>query len=168
MSNIALYSAEFLGTLILILLGNGVVANVSLKKSKAEGGGWIVVTAAWGLAVAIAAYTTGWVSGAHLNPAVTIGFAAIGSLDWALVPGYILAQMLGAIVGAMLCYAAFKDHFAATDDGDVKLGVFCTAPAIKNYARNFITEVIGTAMLVGGILGRRRVSQPCSWHNRIH
>lgn len=153
MSNIALYSAEFLGTLILILLGNGVVANVSLKKSKAEGGGWIVVTAAWGLAVAIAAYTTGWVSGAHLNPAVTIGFAAIGSLDWALVPGYILAQMLGAIVGAMLCYAAFKDHFAATDDGDVKLGVFCTAPAIKNYARNFITEVIGTAMLVGGILG---------------
>lgn len=153
MSNIALYSAEFLGTLILILLGNGVVANVSLKKSKAEGGGWIVVTAAWGLAVAIAAYTTGWVSGAHLNPAVTIGFAAIGSLDWALVPGYILAQMLGAIVGAMLCYAAFKDHFAATDDGDVKLGVFCTAPAIKNYARNFITEVIGTAVLVGGILG---------------
>ncbi|WP_077367923.1 MIP/aquaporin family protein [Anaerosalibacter sp. Marseille-P3206] len=153
MSNIALYSAEFLGTLILILLGNGVVANVSLKKSKAEGGGWIVVTAAWGLAVAIAAYTTGWVSGAHLNPAVTIGFAAIGSLDWALVPGYIIAQLLGAIVGAMLCYAAFKDHFAATEDGNVKLGVFCTAPAIKNYARNFITEVIGTAMLVGGILG---------------
>jgi len=153
MSNIALYSAEFLGTLILILLGNGVVANVSLKKSKAEGGGWIVVTAAWGLAVAIAAYTTGWVSGAHLNPAVTIGFAAIGFLDWALVPGYIIAQMLGAIVGAMLCYAAFKDHFAETEDGDVKLGVFCTAPAIKNYARNFITEVIGTAMLVGGILG---------------
>ena len=153
MSNFALYSAEFLGTLILILLGNGVVANVSLKKSKAEGGGWIVVTAAWGLAVAIAAYTTGWVSGAHINPAVTIGFAATGALDWALVPGYILAQMLGAIVGAMLCYAAFKDHFAATDDGDVKLGVFCTAPAIKNYARNFITEVIGTAVLVGGILG---------------
>ena len=153
MSNFALYSAEFLGTLILILLGNGVVANVSLKKSKAEGGGWIVVTTAWGLAVAIAAYTTGWVSGAHLNPAVTIGFAAIGSLDWALVPGYIVAQILGAIVGAMLCYAAFKDHFAATENGDVKLGVFCTAPAIKNYGRNFITEVIGTAMLVGGILG---------------
>jgi glycerol uptake facilitator protein len=153
MSNFALYSAEFLGTLILILLGNGVVANVSLKKSKAEGGGWIVVTTAWGLAVAIAAYTTGWVSGAHLNPAVTIGFAAIGSLDWALVPGYIVAQILGAIVGAMLCYAAFKDHFVATENGDVKLGVFCTAPAIKNYGRNFITEVIGTAMLVGGILG---------------
>ena len=153
MSNFAMYSAEFLGTLVLILLGDGVVANVSLKKSKGEGAGWIVVTTAWGLAVAIAAYMTGWVSGAHLNPAVTIGFAVVGLLDWALVPGYIIAQILGAIVGAMLVYATFKDHFAETNDADVKLGVFSTAPAIRNYGRNFITEVIGTAVLVGGILG---------------
>lgn len=158
MTNMAMYSAEFLGTLILILLGNGVVANVSLKKSNAEGGGWIVITTAWGLAVAIAAYTTGWVSGAHLNPAVTIGMAVAGSLEWSLVPGYIVFQMLGAIAGAMLTFATFKDHFAATDDADAKLGVFCTAPAIENYGRNFITEVIGTAMLVGGIMGINNVN----------
>ncbi|MBV1819106.1 MIP/aquaporin family protein [Anaerosalibacter bizertensis] len=149
----AMYSAEFFGTLILILLGDGVVANVSLNKSKGEGGGWIVVTAAWGLAVAIAAYTTGWVSGAHLNPAVTVGMAVAGSISWSLVPGYIISQILGAIVGAFLVYSTFKDHFAATDDPDVKLGVFCTAPAIRNHGRNFITEVIGTAVLVGGIMG---------------
>lgn len=153
MPRIALYSAEFLGTAILILLGSGVVANVSLKKSKAEGGGWIVVTAAWGFAVAIAAYTTGWVSGAHLNPALTIAFAVIGNLEWRLVPGYIIAQLLGAIVGASITYCAFKDHFKATDDADTKLGVFCTAPAIRNNLSNFITEVVGTAMLVAGILG---------------
>ncbi|WP_315120604.1 MIP/aquaporin family protein [uncultured Clostridium sp.] len=149
----ALYSAEFLGTVILILLGSGVVANVSLKKSKAEGGGWIVVTTAWGLAVAIAAYTTGWISGAHLNPALTIAFAVIGNLEWSLVPGYIIAQLLGAIVGASITYVAFKDHFKATEDADTKLGVFCTAPAIRNNVSNFITEAIGTAMLVAGILG---------------
>ncbi|HHV26944.1 aquaporin family protein [Anaerosalibacter bizertensis] len=153
MTNMAMYSAEFFGTLILILLGDGVVANVSLNKSKGEGGGWIVVTAAWGLAVAIAAYTTGWVSGAHLNPAVTVGMAVAGSISWSLVPGYIISQILGAIVGAFLVYSTFKDHFAATDDPDVKLGVFCTAPAIRNHGRNFITEVIGTAVLVGGIMG---------------
>ncbi|MBU5484609.1 aquaporin family protein [Clostridium sp. MSJ-11] len=149
----ALYSAEFLGTVILILLGSGVVANVSLKKSKAEGGGWIVVTAAWGFAVAIAAYTTGWISGAHLNPALTIAFAVIGNLKWSLVPGYIIAQLLGAIVGASITYVTFKDHFRITEDADAKLGVFCTAPAIRNTVSNLITEAVGTAMLVLGILG---------------
>ncbi|MEW9094848.1 MAG: MIP/aquaporin family protein [Clostridiaceae bacterium] len=149
----ALYSAEFLGTVILILLGSGVVANVSLKKSKAEGGGWIVVTAAWGFAVAIAAYTTGWISGAHLNPALTIAFAVIGNLEWSLVPGYIIAQLLGAIVGASITYVTFKDHFKITEDADAKLGVFCTAPAIRNTVSNLITEAVGTAMLVLGILG---------------
>lgn len=153
MSNMALYSAEFLGTVILILLGSGVVANVSLKKSKAEGGGWIVVTAAWGFAVAIAAYTTGWISGAHLNPALTIAFAVIGNLKWSLVPGYIIAQLLGAIVGASITYVTFKDHFRITEDADAKLGVFCTAPAIRNTVSNLITEAVGTAMLVLGILG---------------
>jgi glycerol uptake facilitator protein len=153
MSNMGMYFGEFLGTLILVLLGDGVVANVSLNKSKAKDAGWIVVTAAWGLAVAIAAYTTGWVSGAHLNPAVTIGFAAIGNMPWALVPGYIIAQILGAIAGAVLVYVSYRDHFAITDNPDVKLGIFCTAPAIKNYKWNMITEIIGTIMLVLGILG---------------
>ncbi|WP_132996122.1 MIP/aquaporin family protein [Sporanaerobacter acetigenes] len=153
MSNMAMYLGEFFGTLILILLGSGVCCNVSLKKSKGQNSGWIVIAAGWGFAVAIAAYTTGWVSGAHLNPAVSIAMAILGNLSWKLVPGYIISQILGAIVGAMLAYAAFKDHFAETDDKDAKLGVFCTAPAIRNFGRNFITEVIGTAMLVVGILG---------------
>lgn len=153
MSNMGMYFGEFFGTLILILLGDGVVANVSLKDSKGKDAGWIVVTTAWGLAVAIGAYTTGWVSGAHLNPAVTIGFAAIGDLDWALVPGYIIAQILGAFVGAVLVYLTYKDHFAVTDDADAKLGIFCTAPAIRNTGSNLITEAIGTAMLVIGIMG---------------
>jgi glycerol uptake facilitator protein len=153
MSNMGMYFGEFFGTLILILLGDGVVANVSLKDSKGKDAGWIVVTTAWGLAVAIGAYTTGWVSGAHLNPAVTIGFAAIGDLDWALVPGYIIAQILGAFVGAVLVYLTYKDHFAVTDDADAKLGIFCTAPAIRNTGSNLITEAIGTAMLVIGLMG---------------
>lgn len=153
MSNMAMYSAEFLGTAVLILLGSGVCANLALNKSKAQGGGWIVVTAAWGFAVAVAAYMTGWVSGAHLNPALTIALAVIGSFEWGLVPGYIIAQLLGAIVGASLTFAAFKDHFAATDDADAKLGIFATGPAIRNNVSNFITEAIGTAMLVAGILG---------------
>ena len=158
MSSMAMYLAEFFGTMILILLGDGVVANVSLKQSKGEGGGWIVVTTAWGLAVAMGAYVTGWVSGAHMNPAVTIGNAAVGNISWSLVPGYIIAQILGAMVGGLLVYATFRDHFAATDDADAKLGVFCTAPAIRNIKWNFITEVIGTAMLVIGLMGISHVN----------
>ncbi|NBI06991.1 aquaporin family protein [Senegalia massiliensis] len=153
MSNMAMYTAEFFGTMILILLGDGVVANVSLKKSKAHDSGWIVVATAWGLAVAMAAYITGWVSGAHINPALTIAMATVGDISWALVPGYIISQILGAMVGGFLVYLSFRDHFAATDDANVKLGVFSTGPAIKNLKWNFITEVIGTAMLVVGILG---------------
>ncbi|MBS4539596.1 aquaporin family protein [Clostridium sp. D2Q-11] len=149
----AMYLAEFLGTMILILLGDGVVANVSLKGTKAEGSGWIVVATGWGLAVAMAAYITGWVSGAHINPALTIGFAVIGKISWSLVPGYIISQVLGAMVGAILVFVSFRNHFTKTDDPDTKLGVFCTAPAIRNYKWNAITEVIGTALLVIGILG---------------
>lgn len=153
MTNIAMYTAEFLGTLILIIFGGGVVANVSLAKSKAKDGGWIVVATGWAIGVAVGAYTTGWVSGAHLNPALTIAFAAIGDMSWSLVPGYIIAQMLGAMGGATLVYLAFKDHFAATDDADAKLGIFSTAPAIRNTVSNLITEIIGTIILVLGILG---------------
>lgn len=158
MTDIGMYMAEFLGTMILILFGAGVVANVSLAKSKAKDGGWMVIAAAWGFGVAIAAYTTGWVSGAHLNPALTIAFAAIGDLSWSLVPGYIIAQILGAMGGATLVFLAFRDHFIATDDPDAKLGIFCTSPAIKNHKWNMVTEIIGTAILVLGILGINHVN----------
>lgn len=146
------YIAEFIGTMILILLGDGVVAGVLLAKSKAEDAGWIVITFGWGLAVAIAVYSVGWVSGAHINPAVTVGLASIGAFDWVMVPGYILAQMLGAFTGAVLVWLAYYDHWAATDDPGLKLGAFCTAPGIRNTVPNIITEVIGTAMLVFGVL----------------
>lgn len=158
MTSMGMYAAEFLGTLILILFGGGVVANVSLSKSGAKGAGYIVITTAWGLAVAMAAYITGWVSGAHLNPALTIAFAVIGDMSWSLVPGYIIAQMLGAMGGATLVYLAFRDHFAATDDPATKLGVFSTGPAIPNTVSNLITEAIGTAILVLGLLGINHVN----------
>jgi glycerol uptake facilitator protein len=146
------YIAEFVGTMILVLLGDGVVAGVLLAKSKAEDAGWIVVTFGWGLAVALAVYSVGWVSGAHINPAVTIGLASIGSFDWVMVPGYILAQMLGAFTGAILVWLAYRDHFAETEDPGLKLGVFCTAPGIRNTVSNVTTEIIGTAMLVFGVV----------------
>ena len=153
MQNFDLYLAEFFGTMILILLGDGVVANVVLKKSKGESSGWIVIATGWGLAVALAVYITGWISGAHINPAVTIGFASVGKLGWGLVPGYIVAQVAGAFVGALLVYASYVDHFNETEDQESKLAVFATVPAIRNLAKNFITEVIGTAMLLIGVLG---------------
>ncbi|MDK2920376.1 MAG: glycerol uptake facilitator protein, partial [Candidatus Petromonas sp.] len=120
----AKYLAEFFGTMILILLGDGVVANVVLKKSKGQGSGWIVITTGWGLAVAVAVYITGWVSGAHINPAVTIALAAVGDFPWSLVPGYIISQILGAFVGAVLVYLSYKEHFAETESADDKLAVF--------------------------------------------
>jgi len=147
------YLAEFLGTLILILFGDGVVANVVLKKSKGEGGGWIVITAGWAFGVAVAVYITGWVSGAHINPAVTIALAVVGNIKWGIVPGYIIAQMLGGFTGAVLVYLAYKDHFAATEEKDNKLAVFCTIPAIRNLTSNAITEIIGTVILMIGVLG---------------
>ncbi|MFY7067615.1 MIP/aquaporin family protein [Nocardiopsis changdeensis] len=149
----SVYLAEFLGTAILILLGGGVVAGVTLTKSKAFNGGWIVITFGWGMAVAMAVYTVGTVSGAHLNPAVTLGLASIGDFDWALVPGYMAAQLVGAFTGAVLVYLAYLPHWKETGDPATKLGVFSTAPAVRNPVANIITEVIGTAMLVLGVLG---------------
>ena len=146
------YIAEFVGTLILILLGDGVVANVLLRNSKGEHSGWIVITLGWGMAVAIAVYAVGAISGAHINPAVTIGLASIGAHPWALVPGYIVAQLLGAFVGAVLVWLTYYDHWKETDDPTLKLGVFSTIPQIRNTVPNFITEVIGTAMLLFGVL----------------
>jgi len=146
------YLAEFVGTLILILLGDGVVAAVLLRNSKAEHSGWIVITFGWGMAVAIAVYAVVAVSGAHINPAVTVGLASVGVLPWAQVPGYIIAQLLGAFVGAVLVWLTYYDHWKETDDPVLKLGVFSTIPQIRNTVPNFVTEVIGTAMLLFGVL----------------
>jgi glycerol uptake facilitator protein len=147
------YLAEFIGTMILIILGDGVVAGVLLKNSKAENSGWIVITAGWAVAVAIAVYAVGAISGAHINPAVTIGLASIGAFEWAQVPGYVIAQMLGAFTGAVIVWLAYLPHWGPTEDAGLKLGVFCTAPAYRNTAANIATEIIGTAMLVFGVLG---------------
>ena len=146
------FLAEIIGTMILIILGDGVVANVLLKKSKGENSGWIVITTGWGLAVAMAVYAVGWISGAHINPAVTIGLAAIGAFPWASVPGYIIAQMVGAFLGGVIVWLAYLPHWAETEDKGLKLAVFCTGPAIRNYPLNVITEIIGTFMLVLGVL----------------
>ena len=146
------YLAEFVGTLILILLGDGVVAAVLLRNSKAEHSGWIVITLGWGMAVAIAVYAVAAASGAHINPAVTVGLASVGIFPWAQVPGYIIAQLLGAFVGAVLVWLTYYDHWKETDDPTLKLGVFSTIPQIRNTVPNFITEVIGTAMLLFGVL----------------
>ena len=143
---------EFIGTAILVLFGDGVVASNCLKKSKGENGGWVVITLAWGLAVMLGVFISGPYSGAHLNPAVTLGLAAAGTFSWSLVAPYIVAQMLGGFVGAVLVYAFYKDHYDATDDPAVKLGTFCTAPAIRNYGRNFFSELLGTFVLVFVIL----------------
>jgi glycerol uptake facilitator protein len=147
------YLAEFAGTMVLILLGDGVVAGVLLRNSKAENSGWIVITFGWAMAVAIAVYSVGAISGAHINPAVTIGLASIGAFEWAMVPGYIIAQFLGAFVGAVLVWLAYLPHWEETADPGLKLGVFCTAPAIYRTVPNLVTEIIGTAMLLFGVLG---------------
>ena len=145
------YISEFIGTMILILLGDGVVAAVLLRNSKAEHSGWIVITLGWGMAVAIAVYVA-LISGAHINPAVTVGLASVGAFPWAQVPGYIIAQLLGAFVGAVLVWITYYDHWKETDDPVLKLGVFSTIPQIRNTVPNFVTEVIGTAMLLFGVL----------------
>lgn len=143
---------EFIGTLVLILLGDGVVAACCLKKTKAEGAGWIVITMGWGFAVMCGAFIAGPDSGAHLNPALTFALALSGRFAWFKVVPYIIAQMLGAFCGAGLVYAMYKDHFDATEDQATKLGVFCTAPAIRNNWRNFLSEFIGTWLLVFTII----------------
>jgi len=144
--------AELLGTMILVILGDGAVANVLLNRSKGQNSGWIVITTGWGLGVAIAVYTVGWISGGHINPAVTVGLAVIGSFPWAQVPAYIIAQMIGAFLGAIIVYLAYLPHWSETEDKGLKLAVFSTGPAIRNYALNLVTEIVGTAMLVLGVL----------------
>lgn len=146
------FLGEFIGTMILIALGGGVCAGVSLKKSYAANSGWIVISMGWGLAVAVAAYSVGSISGAHLNPALTLGLAFIGNFPWADVPSYIAAQMLGAIVGAVLVFLHYLPHWKLTEDQGAKLGVFATSPAVYHPFSNLISEMIGTFILVLGIL----------------
>lgn len=146
------YLYEFLGTMMLVLLGDAVVANVVLNKTKGNGSGWIVIISGWACAVLIPALMF-VKSGAVFNPALALGLAAIGALDWAAIPGYIAAEMAGGFVGAIIVWLMYKDHFAATDDGDTKLAVFCTGPAIRSSSSNFISEVIATFVLVFTILG---------------
>ncbi|MBQ9476445.1 MAG: aquaporin family protein [Bacteroidales bacterium] len=147
------YLFEFIGTLILVLLGDGVCAATSLNHSKAKGAGWVVIALGWGLAVMMGVLVAGPVSGAHLNPAVTLGLAVAGSFPWADVCGYIVGQMLGGFLGACLVWVFYKDHYKATaDQPDTILGTFCTMPAIPNAWRNFLCEVIATCLLVFVIL----------------
>lgn len=146
------YLGEFIGTMLLIIFGDGVVANVVLNKTKGNNSGWIVIATGWGLGVALAIYTVSSVSGAHINPAVTLALAVIGKFSWTLVPGYIAAQVLGAAVGSMVVWLAYMPHWKETPDPSAKLAVFCTSPAIHTNAGNFICEAIGTfVLLLGGL-----------------
>ncbi len=146
------FVAELIGTTILVVLGNGVVANVLLHKSKGQNSGWIVITTGWALAVAVAVYLVNPISGAHLNPAVTLGLAAIGRFPWTQVPAYIVAQMAGGFLGGTIVWLAYLPHWEPTEDHATKLAVFCTAPALRRTAPNLMTEVIGTFVLVLGVL----------------
>lgn len=142
------FTAELVGTMLMILLGNGVVANVVLKGTKGNSSGWIVITTAWAMAVFVGVTIAGSVSGAHLNPAVTIGLAVAGKFPWESVPSYISAQMIGAMLGAFLVWLFHKDHFAITEDEGAKLACFSTGPAIRKASSNLISEIIGTFVLV--------------------
>ena len=146
------YLAELIGTMILVVLGDGVVGNVVLNRTKGQNSGWIVITAGWAFAVTIAVYAVSHISGAHLNPAVTIAMATIGKFAWADAPGYIAAQVAGGALGGVVVWLAYLPHWAATDDPGGKLAVFCTGPAIRSPGANFIAEVIGTTVLVLALL----------------
>ena len=148
----SIFGAEVIGTALLILLGNGVVAAVLLNHSKAQNGGWIVITWGWAIGVMVGAFAVGQFSGAHLNPAVTIGFAVEGRTEWGDVPEYLAGEFVGAFIGATLVWLAYLDHWRETEDPGLKLACHCTAPAIRNPISNIITEVIGTFVLVFGIM----------------
>jgi glycerol uptake facilitator protein len=149
---LSIFGAEAIGTALLILLGDGVVAGVLLSKSKAENSGWIVITWGWAMGVMVGVFAVGQFSGAHLNPAVTFGFVLIGNIDWSDVPKYLLGEFAGAMIGATLVWLSYLSHWRETEDPGLKLAVFCTAPAIRNTAHNIITEIVGTFVLVFGVL----------------
>lgn len=146
------FMAELVGTMLLIILGDGVVAAVVLNKTKAQNSGWMVITTGWALAVAMGVYSVGRISGAHLNPAITLGLAVIGRFSWSAVPRYVAGQFLGAFLGAVVVWLAYLPHWPVTEDRGAKLGVFCTAPAIRKPPLNLVTEIIGTFVLMFGVL----------------
>jgi glycerol uptake facilitator protein len=149
---LSIFGAEVIGTALLILLGDGVVAAVLLNHSKAQNGGWIVITFGWGMAVMVGVFAVGQFSGAHINPAVTLGFAVEGRTEWGDVPEYLAGEFVGAFIGATLVWLSYLDHWRETEDPALKLACYCTAPAIRNPVANIITEVIGTFVLVFGVL----------------
>jgi glycerol uptake facilitator protein len=149
---LSIFGAEVIGTGLLILLGDGVVAAVLLNHSKAQNSGWIVITFGWAMGVMVGVFAVNQFSGAHLNPAVTIGFAVEGRTEWGDVPAYLAGEFVGAFIGAILVWLAYLDHWRETEDPGLKLAVFCTAPAIRNPISNIITEVIGTFVLVFSIM----------------
>lgn len=146
------FIAEIIGTALLILFGGGVVANVVLNKTIGNNGGWIVIATGWALAVYVAVVVAGPYSGAHINPAVSIGLAVAGKFPWTSVPNYILAQMIGAMIGALLVWLFYKNHFDVTEDANSKKAVFCTSPAIRNLFFNLFSEIVGTFVLIFTIL----------------
>lgn len=146
------FGAEVIGTALLVLLGDGVVAAVMLNKTKAQNAGWMVVTTGWAMAVAMGVYAVGRISGAHLNPAITLGMALVGKFPWSQVPAYILGQVLGAFLGALLVWLTYLPHWAETQDPNSKLAVFSTMPAIRRLPLNLLTEIIGTCVLMFGVL----------------
>jgi glycerol uptake facilitator protein len=151
------FFGELIGTAILVLLGDGVVANVILKQTKGNSSGWVVITFGWAMAVFVGVLVSSAASGAHLNPAVTLGLAAAGKFPWNGVPPYLAGQMLGACLGASLVWLQYQSHFAITEDGDAKLAVFCTSPQIRSPFWNFLSEVLGTFVLIFAVL---RISSP--------
>ena len=146
------FLGEFIGTAMLIILGNGVVANVLLNKSKGQNSGWIVIVFGWSMAVFVGVYMSAAASGAHINPAVTLAFAWLGKITWDLVPAYIAAQVLGAMAGQLFVYIAYRQHYTATEYTDLKMATFCTSPAIRSPFNNLFTEIIGTFILILGVL----------------
>ncbi|MGA2657889.1 MAG: MIP/aquaporin family protein [Verrucomicrobiota bacterium] len=151
------FFGELIGTAILVLLGDGVVANVILKQTKGNNSGWIVITFGWAMAVFVGVFVSAAASGAHLNPAVTLGLAAAGKFSWNGVLPYLAGQMLGACLGASLVWLQYRSHFAITEDRDAKLAVFCTGPQIRSRFSNFVSEVLGTFVLIFAVL---RISSP--------
>jgi glycerol uptake facilitator protein len=152
------YLAEFIGTTVLVLFGNGVVANVVLAKSKGQSSGWIVIATGWAVAVALAVYMVGRISGAHLNPAVSVALAAMGGFEWAKVPGYVLAQTAGGFTGATLVWVIYYAHWEATPEPGAKLACFASAPAIRKTGPAFVAEALATGALVFGVLALSRVA----------
>ena len=146
------FVGEIIGTALLILLGNGVVANAILKGTKGANSGWIVITAGWAMAVFVGVFVSGPISGAHLNPAVTLGLAAVGNFDWSMVPAYFAGQMIGACIGAFLVWLIYKQHFDITENPANQLGSFSTGPAIHGTFMNLVSEIVGTAVLVYAVL----------------